>query len=147
MDWGHFLPTVNMISIILEYQFCYIIPLYSAKSAFCLQRLVEMSRQSAALYFITIFLLHYLRTVMHKKAFLIWTCRWYLLISIGSQIHSSPLVRSTFCPTEIDHISGVTLYPGYWPVQESWIGTHQKLTLYDKRPYIRGPYKRARVYL
>ena len=31
-------------------------------------------------------------------------------------VHSSPLVRSTFCPMEIDHKSGLTLYPGYWLV-------------------------------
>ena len=54
-------------------------------------------------------------------------------------IHSSPLVRSTFCPSEIDHISGLTLYPVYWQVQESKIFTSQKLTLHAKRTYIREP--------
>ena len=29
------------------------------------------------------------------------------------QIHSSPIVRSTFCQMKIDHKSALTLYPGY----------------------------------
>ena len=62
-------------------------------------------------------------------------------------IHSSLLARSTFCTMKIDHISGLTLYPGYWLVYKSKIGTTQKLTLNAKRPYIRGPYKWARVYI
>ena len=36
--------------------------------------------------------------------------------SLALRIHSTPLVRSTFCPMKIDHISGLTLYPGYWLV-------------------------------
>ena len=28
-------------------------------------------------------------------------------------IQSSPLLRSAFCPVKIDHINGLTLYPGY----------------------------------
>ena len=31
-------------------------------------------------------------------------------------VHSSPLVRSMFCPMKIDHIRGLTLYTGYWLV-------------------------------
>ena len=30
-----------------------------------------------------------------------------------TEIKSSPLVRSAFCPMKIDHTSGLTLYPGY----------------------------------
>ena len=37
------------------------------------------------------------------------SCPYFLLI-----LHSSPLVRSMFCPKKIDHKSGLTLYPGYW---------------------------------
>ena len=48
---------------------------------------------------------------------------------------------------EISRKSGLTLYPGYWLVKESNIWTNQKLTLHAKRPYIRGPYKCARVYV
>ena len=31
----------------------------------------------------------------------------------GHKLHSSPLVKSPFCQTEIDHISSLTLYPGF----------------------------------
>ena len=31
----------------------------------------------------------------------------------GLLIQSNPLVRSAFCPIEIDHTSGLTVYPGY----------------------------------
>ena len=62
------------------------------------------------------------------------------------RIQSRPHVRSAFCPKEIDHISGLTLHPGYKLLQLILIGTIQKLTLHPKRPYIRGPYKRAPLY-
>ena len=48
---------------------------------------------------------------------------------------------------EIDNISGLILYLGYWLVYESMIGTFKNLTLYAKRPFISGPYKRALVYV
>ena len=49
-------------------------------------------------------------------------------------VHSGPLVRSPFCPVKIDHISMLTLYPGYRLVLEYKNGTSKKLTLYAKRP-------------
>ena len=67
--------------------------------------------------------------------------------SVGQNgLQSHPLVRSAFCPKKIDHTSGLTLHPGYNSVQLILIGTIQKYTLHPKRPYIRGPYKRAPVY-
>ena len=37
-----------------------------------------------------------------------------LKVCQADSIHSSPLVRSTFCSMKIDHISWLTLYVGYW---------------------------------
>ena len=39
-----------------------------------------------------------------------------LHVLLRSCIHSSPLVRSTFCPLKFDHKSGLTLYLGSWVV-------------------------------
>ena len=39
-------------------------------------------------------------------------------------VHSIPLEGFPFCPMKIDHKSGLTLYPGYWPVQEYQIWTN-----------------------
>ena len=61
-------------------------------------------------------------------------------------VQSRLLVRSAFCPKQIDHISGLTLHPGYNSVLLILIGTNKNLTLHPKRPYICGPYKRAPVY-
>ena len=40
--------------------------------------------------------------------------QWRVQFILNLRVHSSPLVRSTFCPMRIDHISRLTLYPGYW---------------------------------
>ena len=48
------------------------------------------------------------------------TIQTFLIVSEGPDylihMHSSPLVRSTFCPMKMDHKCGLTLYPGYWLV-------------------------------
>ena len=55
-------------------------------------------------------------------------------------LQSRPLVRSAFCPKEIEHIRGLTLH--LCTLDDfDWI--IRKLTLHPKRRYIRGPYKQG----
>ena len=58
-------------------------------------------------------------------------------------VQSRPLVRSAFCPKKVDQTSGLTLHPGCNLLKLIFIVTIKKLILHPKRPYIRGPCKRA----